>query len=85
MGTTTEGVEDTDQLGFLRRFGCHRTQGYYFARPVPPDAVPPFLARSTPHPTNRRSRRAEVSTRNGRDPTSGRTSGVEPNGRDGSD
>jgi EAL domain-containing protein (putative c-di-GMP-specific phosphodiesterase class I) len=46
METIAEGVEDPDQLGFLRRLGCNRAQGYYFSRPLPPEAIPPLLARS---------------------------------------
>jgi diguanylate cyclase (GGDEF)-like protein/PAS domain S-box-containing protein len=30
-----EGVESQAQVRFLRRFGCHQAQGYFFARPVP--------------------------------------------------
>ncbi|MCQ4764955.1 EAL domain-containing protein [Cloacibacillus evryensis] len=32
-----EGVESRDQLDFLRRAGCDTIQGYYYARPVPPE------------------------------------------------
>jgi diguanylate cyclase (GGDEF)-like protein len=45
METVAEGVEDPDQLGFLRRLGCSRAQGYYFSRPVPPDQIPALLTR----------------------------------------
>jgi EAL domain-containing protein (putative c-di-GMP-specific phosphodiesterase class I) len=45
METIAEGVEDPDQLGFLRRLGCHRAQGYYFSKPLPPEQIPPLLAR----------------------------------------
>jgi EAL domain-containing protein (putative c-di-GMP-specific phosphodiesterase class I) len=45
MDTIAEGVEDPNQLAFLRRLGCHRAQGYYFSKPVPPDQIPPLLAR----------------------------------------
>jgi diguanylate cyclase (GGDEF)-like protein/PAS domain S-box-containing protein len=34
-----EGVETQRQLEALRAFGCHEAQGYYFSRPLPPDAA----------------------------------------------
>ena len=45
MDTIAEGVENPDQLGFLRRLGCDRAQGYYFSKPVPADKIPALLAR----------------------------------------
>jgi EAL domain-containing protein (putative c-di-GMP-specific phosphodiesterase class I) len=45
MDTIAEGVEDPNQLAFLRRLGCHRAQGYYFSKPVPADEIPALLAR----------------------------------------
>jgi EAL domain-containing protein (putative c-di-GMP-specific phosphodiesterase class I) len=50
METVAEGVEDPNQLGFLRRLGCSRAQGYYFSRPVPPEEIPPLLARAAGTP-----------------------------------
>jgi diguanylate cyclase (GGDEF)-like protein/PAS domain S-box-containing protein len=41
-----EGVETKAQLASLRSLGCHSAQGYYFARPLPADAVTAFLRRS---------------------------------------
>ncbi|MDO4560160.1 MAG: EAL domain-containing protein [bacterium] len=32
-----EGVESRDQLDFLRQAGCDTIQGYYYARPAPPE------------------------------------------------
>ncbi|HEV7865418.1 MAG TPA: EAL domain-containing protein, partial [Acidimicrobiia bacterium] len=47
METVAEGVEDPSQLGFLRRLGCTRAQGYYFSRPVPPEEIPALLVRGS--------------------------------------
>ena len=35
LAVTAEGIEDAGQLVHLRRLGCQRGQGYYFARPLP--------------------------------------------------
>ncbi|HJY76726.1 MAG TPA: EAL domain-containing protein [Burkholderiales bacterium] len=42
LGSTViaEGVETQAQVGFLRRFGCHQAQGYFFA---PPMAIGEFI------------------------------------------
>jgi diguanylate cyclase (GGDEF)-like protein len=45
METIAEGVEEPEQLAFLRRLRCHRAQGYYVSRPLPPDALAALLAR----------------------------------------
>ncbi|WP_052101426.1 EAL domain-containing protein [Novilysobacter arseniciresistens] len=37
LTVVAEGVEDTGQLGFLRRHGCDEIQGYWLARPLPPE------------------------------------------------
>ncbi|AOR65556.1 EAL domain-containing protein [Pectobacterium wasabiae] len=33
-----EGVENKETLEHLARFGCDEVQGYYFSRPIPPEA-----------------------------------------------
>jgi photoactive yellow protein len=39
MDCIAEGVETKEQLDLLRRFGCRLIQGYYFSRPLPPEAL----------------------------------------------
>lgn len=38
LETVAEGVEDAETLALLHKLGCHRVQGYHFARPMPIDA-----------------------------------------------
>jgi EAL domain-containing protein (putative c-di-GMP-specific phosphodiesterase class I) len=35
LNVTAVGVEDEDQLSFLRETECNEAQGYYFSRPLP--------------------------------------------------
>ncbi|MBI1199920.1 MAG: EAL domain-containing protein [Phenylobacterium sp.] len=44
---TAEGVEDEGQALFLRSAGCDRMQGYFFARPMPGDAMEAMLREDT--------------------------------------
>jgi CheY-like chemotaxis protein len=56
-----EGVETEAQLAYLRRYQCDEMQGYYFSRPLAPDAfaallreergLPPPSTESGPQPT----------------------------------
>jgi EAL domain-containing protein (putative c-di-GMP-specific phosphodiesterase class I) len=39
-----EGVEEEEQLAVLRAEGCDEVQGYYFSRPVPPEAFIEWLS-----------------------------------------
>lgn len=39
-----EGVETTDHLAVLQRFGCNTAQGYLLSRPMPESDVPGFIA-----------------------------------------
>lgn len=43
MTVIAEGVETEEQLNFLRDHGCDEAQGYYFSRPVAPDAFAELL------------------------------------------
>jgi EAL domain len=40
-----EGVETATQLDFLKKRACHEIQGYFFAQPLPRDAIPNLLQR----------------------------------------
>jgi EAL domain-containing protein (putative c-di-GMP-specific phosphodiesterase class I) len=39
LSVTGEGVEERPQAMQLKALGCDRAQGYYFARPAPPEDV----------------------------------------------
>ncbi|MEM5382018.1 EAL domain-containing protein [Paraburkholderia phymatum] len=41
-----EGVETSTQLDFLKERACDEMQGYFFAKPLPHDAIPGMLQRS---------------------------------------
>ncbi|MBP0593509.1 EAL domain-containing protein [Paraburkholderia sp. LEh10] len=41
-----EGVETSTQLDFLKERACDEMQGYFFAKPMPHDAIPGMLQRS---------------------------------------
>ena len=45
MRTTAEGVENFEQLKWLRDEGCHEAQGYYFSRPVPAAEIAELIER----------------------------------------
>jgi EAL domain-containing protein (putative c-di-GMP-specific phosphodiesterase class I) len=47
MKTVAEGVETPTQEARLIELGCHAAQGYFYARPVPDDAVAATLHRLT--------------------------------------
>ncbi|VXD22327.1 Two-component response regulator [Planktothrix serta PCC 8927] len=48
MTITAEGVETAEQLSLLRSLGCEEGQGYYFARPLEPNAAQALLL-DNPH------------------------------------
>jgi len=43
LHVVAEGVERRDQLDFLRREGCDEYQGYWFAKPMPEEALTELL------------------------------------------
>lgn len=56
LKTIAEGVEDEQVLAFLRLHHCDEAQGYYFARPLPPDEFERYLARNPFHERIRQSK-----------------------------
>ena len=44
MSTIAEGVETAEQMALLRDAGCDEIQGYWYARPMAPDAFEAFVA-----------------------------------------
>jgi diguanylate cyclase (GGDEF)-like protein len=51
LDAVAEGVEDAATMERLLLLGCDRVQGYFIARPMPADAVLPWLQRHVPVPT----------------------------------
>jgi len=45
LAIVAEGVEQQSQVAILRELGCHFGQGYFFARPLSPDAFAEFALR----------------------------------------
>ena len=43
MGVVAEGVENINQLRFLQDHNCDVVQGYYFAKPLPPEEFEALL------------------------------------------
>ena len=46
VGVAAEGIEDEKTLDFLVSLGCDTGQGYYIARPLPPEELEGWLATS---------------------------------------
>jgi EAL domain-containing protein (putative c-di-GMP-specific phosphodiesterase class I) len=43
MRVVAEGVETADQVTRLKQVGCDLVQGYYFSRPLSPEAFRQYL------------------------------------------
>lgn len=39
LGVVAEGVENEEQIAYLRSIGCEEAQGYYFSQPLPADEL----------------------------------------------
>ena len=47
LSVVGEGVENEETLARLRELGCDSVQGFHICRPLPPEALETFLARSS--------------------------------------
>lgn len=47
LETVAEGVETEEALRVVHRAGCEHVQGYLFARPMPANEIPGFVANRT--------------------------------------
>ncbi len=45
MRILAEGVENKEQIDFLKKAGCHEAQGFTFSRPVKPQMIPELATR----------------------------------------
>lgn len=45
LEVVAEGVEEAEQLAFLRQLGCQQIQGYYYSKPLPPEQIIEFARR----------------------------------------
>jgi diguanylate cyclase (GGDEF)-like protein/PAS domain S-box-containing protein len=43
LAVIVEGIETEEQLANVKEIGCEMAQGYYFARPLPSEAIEPLL------------------------------------------
>jgi diguanylate cyclase (GGDEF)-like protein/PAS domain S-box-containing protein len=48
MEVIAEWVECEEQARLLKELGCDMAQGYYFAKPLPPEEIPALLSSETP-------------------------------------
>ena len=45
LEVVAEGVENEQQLDFLRQHACDIVQGYFYSRPLPPEEFSQFVQR----------------------------------------
>ena len=50
LDLVAEGIEQAEQVSALRGLACQYGQGYYFARPLPPEALGALLHRQADEP-----------------------------------
>ena len=53
LTSLAEGVETVGQADWLTKAGCDEAQGYFFARPMPPDQLLPLLTNGLSSPSSR--------------------------------
>jgi len=54
LRVVAEGVENEEQLGYLKKQGCDQIQGYLFSKPVPADAFSEMLRANKSLPSAQR-------------------------------
>jgi EAL domain-containing protein (putative c-di-GMP-specific phosphodiesterase class I)/GGDEF domain-containing protein len=52
-----EGIENSAHAATLRQLGCHELQGFFFARPMPAEALETWLAERAANPVGRLAKR----------------------------
>jgi len=50
LKVVAEGVEEAEQLAFLKSKGCETVQGYFFSKPLSFDEFARFIKTNNPHP-----------------------------------
>jgi EAL domain-containing protein (putative c-di-GMP-specific phosphodiesterase class I) len=63
LRVVAEGVENAEELAFLRVHHCDEAQGYYFSRPLPPEHFAKLLRSGMPDPSQRQQANPESAPR----------------------